>query len=311
MNKFILIIMCVMGSMILSQCSSDAPPKAGTVRLVDPKARGLMAKAQEKEKAGKIGKAIKRYETLVEECPLSLEAPQAQFRIAELHEQLQSPLDAFDAYQKFIERYPNSSRYKQALLKQKDIAYGAATGKLTNKVLWMFEVRMDSSNVIKWLNSVCDNAPFAPSAPESLSILGKYLIERDRVDEAITCYQKLVDNYPTSAFAPLAQLEIADLYRNEQTGGSRNHANIMRAQEAYEDYLQRYTQHSGQAKKGLSDVRRLIIQQKLETGEYYLNRMKDRDAAIFSFEEVIHHAETNPEAATKARAYLKQMGVKR
>lgn len=300
------------GVFTLCQCSSDRPPRAGTVRLVDPKAQALMNEAREYEQQGKTSKAIKRYRKLVEEHPVAVESPTAQFRIAQLELGQKEYIDAFDAYQRFIERYPDSALYKNALLEQKRIAFDAARGKLTNKVLWSFDVPMDSTNVVKWLNSVCDNAPFAASAPESLSILGDYLVKRDRFDEAIVAYQKIADNYPNSPFAPVAQIAVADLYRGAQTKGSRNHVNVMRAQEAYEDYLQRYPGGASakQAKAGLNDIRRLMVEKKLETAEYYLNRMRDKDAAIFSYQEVASEGKDNPEAAAKARLKLKELGVK-
>lgn len=49
-----------------------------------------------------------------------------------------------------------------------------------------------------------------------------------------------MDNHPHSPLAPTAQLQIATLYRQAAADGDRNHVNVARAQEAYEDYLQRY-----------------------------------------------------------------------
>ena len=312
MKKFFAGIVLLAGVAALCQCSSDMPPREGSVKLVDPKAKALMTEASGYEQKNKVAKAVNRYRKLVEEHPVSVEAPAAQFRIAQLQLGQKEYIDAFDAYQKFIERYPDSPLYKEALQAQKKIAFDAAHGKLTNKVLWAWDVPMDSSNVVKWLNSVCDNAPFASSAPEALSTLGDYLVNRKRYDEAIVSYQKIVDNYPNSGFSPVAQLAVADLYRGEHSKGSRNHVNVMRAQEAYEDYLQRYPGNPGAklARNGLNDVRRLVVEKKLETAEYYLNRMKDRDAAIFNYQEVATQSKDNPEAAAKARQKLKELGTK-
>lgn len=312
MKKLFAALVLLTGCFVLCQCSSDKPPRAGSVRLVNPEAQALMNEARGFEQKNKISKAIKKYKKLVEEHPVAVEAPAAQFRIAQLELGQKEYIDSFDAYQKFIERYPNSPLYKQALQQQKAMAFDAARGKLTNKVLWTWDVEMDSTNVVKWLNSVCDNAPFASSAPEALSVLGDYLVNRKRYDEAIVTYQKIVDNYPNSHFSPASQLAVADLYRGVHSEKSRNHVNMMRAQEAYEDYLQRYPGNSGAktARSGLSDVRRLMVDRKLETAEYYLNRMKDRDAAIFTYQEVVSQAKTNPEAAAKARTRLKELGVR-
>lgn len=311
MNKAFLLIGCLAGSFLLTQCSSDAPPPAGTLRLVDPTAQKYWSEAQAFESKGDWSHAIKRYKRLVENCPMSQEAPQARFRLAQLYETTGDPMEAFDAYQKVVERYPNTPLYAPSLQEQKKLAFAAARGELTNKVLWMFDVNMDPTIVVKWLKSVCDNAPYADTAPESMNVLGEYLLQRGRNQEAVETFQKLVDNYPHSAYAPGAQLQVADLYRGAQVEGDRNHANIMRAQEAYEDYLQRYpnSAKASHAKSGLSDIRRQLVQQKLDVGEYYLNRMRDRQAAAFCFQEAAAQGATNPEAAAKAKAHLKSMGV--
>ncbi len=302
---------CVAGSFLLTQCSSDAPPPAGTLRLVDPKAQQYWAEAQACEAKQDWSGAIKQYKRLSKYCPMSQEAPQAKFRQAQLYAAKGEPMDAFDTFQLVIERYPNTPLYASALQEQKNLAYAAVRGELTNKVLWTFDVGMDPTIVIKWLNTVCTNAPYADTAPEAMNLLGDYLMRRGRNQEAIETFQKLVDNYPHSPYAPGAQLQVADLYRGAQVEGDRNHANIMRAQEAYEDFLQRYpdTAKSSHAKSGLNDIRRQLVDQKLKIGEYYLNRMKDRSAAVFCFQEAASLGGTNPEAAAKAQAYLKSMGV--
>lgn len=78
----------------------------------------------------------------------------------------------------------------------------------------MFDVRMDPTNVTEWLKHVRDNAPYAPTAPQAMNVLGNYLAARGRMKEAIEAYQNLVDNYPNSPLAPTAQLQIATLYRH-------------------------------------------------------------------------------------------------
>ncbi len=299
-------------SLLLCQCYTDAPPASGTLKLVDPEAQEYWKEAQECVEQKDWSGAISRYKKLCEYHALAEEAPAARFHLAQLYELTDDPREAFDTYQKVIERYPNSPLYSQALKAQKELAFKAARGELTSKVLWSFDVPMDPSDVIRWLNSVCQNAPYSEVAPEAMYLLGEYLVKRERTQEAIETFQKLVDNYPTSPYAPVAQLEVADLYRSASEKGDRNNTNIMRAQEAYEAYLSMFPNHakSAQAKSGLNDIRRQLVQQKLEIGEYYMNRMKNLDAAVFCFQETASMDHINPEAAAKAKEYLKELGSK-
>ena len=195
--------------------------------------------------------------------------------------------------------------------RQKEMAFSAASGALTNHVLWMFDVRMDPKNVTEWLNHVRDNAPYAPSAPQAMNVLGSYLADRGQIKEAIEAYQNLVDNHPHSPLAPTAQLQIATLYRQAAADGDRNHVNVARAQEAYEDYLQRYPNSSkaGAARADLAAMKRELVAQQLDVAEYYLTKMKDTSAAIFCYQEVATKGAANPAAAARAKARLKELGV--
>ncbi len=297
---------------VLVQCSSDAPPPPGTVRLVDEGARKLMLEAKEEEAKKDYDDAIDVYEEIVEKHPLSLESPQARFRMAQLYEMDKDYGDAFDHYQKLIERHPDSPLYAKALQRQKEMAFGAASGKLLNSMIWGIETTMDPTIVTKWLNKVRDNAPFAPSAPQAMSVLGAYLAQRGQMAEAIAAYQKVVDDYPNSPLMPTALLKIATLYRQAAADGDKNHVNVARAQEAYEDYLQRFPNSSKtkDVRADLSTMKKDLVNQQLEVAEYYLTKMKDVDAAIFCFQEVVSKADINPAAAAKAKARLKALGVR-
>ena len=98
-KKPLVIMAAVAGTFVLCQCSSEAPPPPGTVRMVDQKAISLMQEARGKEEKNDLSGAIKKYKRVVEKHPLSREAPQARFRMAELYEARKDPAEAFDQYQ--------------------------------------------------------------------------------------------------------------------------------------------------------------------------------------------------------------------
>lgn len=104
-KKLFLMMAAVSGALALCQCSSEAPPPPGTVRMVDQQAIALMQEARAKEAKNDLSGAIKKYRRVVEKHPLSREAPQARFRMAELYEARKEPAEAFDQYQKLIDRH--------------------------------------------------------------------------------------------------------------------------------------------------------------------------------------------------------------
>lgn len=56
-------------------------------------------------------------------------------------------------------------------------------------------------------------------------------------------------------------------------------------------------------------MKRELVAQQLEVAEYYLTKMKDTDAAIFCYQEVVSRGSINPAAAARAKARLKELRV--
>lgn len=124
-KKLLVMMAAVSGTLVLCQCSSEAPPPPGTVRMVDQQGHRPDAGSQGE---GSEKRPVRRHQEIQArggKAPLSKEAPQARFRMAELYEARKEPADAFDQYQKLIDRHPDSPLYKQAMERQKEMAFGA------------------------------------------------------------------------------------------------------------------------------------------------------------------------------------------
>ena len=121
-------------------------------------------------------------------------------------------------------------------------------------------------------------------------------------------YARLVERYPDSKFAPEAQMMVAQLWANSHTRGDNNLVNLSNAREAYEEFTLRFPNHP-EAKKALSEASnmdRLMVQQQLEVGRYYLERSREYTSAIFCLQDVIRQKSVNPEAAKEAESLLEK-----
>lgn len=122
-------------------------------------------------------------------------------------------------------------------------------------------------------------------------------------------YARLVEQYPDSPLAPEAQLMVAQLWANSTLrGDSDNLVNLARAREAYEEFSLRFPNHKD-ARKALGQAAtmdKLLVQQQLEVGRYYLERSREYTSAIFCFEDVIRQKSVNPEAAAEAQKLLEK-----
>ncbi len=239
--------------------------------------------------------------------------PEARFLLAEVYEKQNNPRDAFDEYDKVVTRYQTSPLYAKALDRQMSIAMAAAEGKLKTNVLGLWESNIDSGTVEEWLGKVIMNAPYNDMAATANSILGAYMVRREKFEEAAMVYARLVEQYPDSRYAPEAQLMVAQLWAGSRTRGDRNLANLKRAQEAYEEFTLRFPNHAdaGKALAEASNVRRLLVRQELEVGRYYLERSHEYPSAIFCFENVIRQKKENPEAAKLAAELLAEARARR
>lgn len=234
--------------------------------------------------------------------------PEARFLLAEVYEKQDLPRDAFDEYDKVVTRYQSSNLYSKALDRQLTIAMHAAEGKLKVNVLGLWKSNIDSATVEEWLGKVISNAPYNDMAATATSVLGKFLVDREKYEMAAMVYAKLVEDYPTSKYAPEAQLMVAQLWSSSRERGDRNLVNLNRAREAYEEFTLRFPNHkdAGKALAEASNVRRLLVRQELEVGRYYLDRAREYPSAIFCFENVIRQKSENPEAAKEAAELLKK-----
>src|SRR5207237_3768469 len=78
-------------------------------------AKQLFDKAQEAEKNGNPGRAIKAYRAIVKHHPKDTLAPGSAYRLAQLLEQSRSYLRAAEAYATLVEKYPKSERFEESI----------------------------------------------------------------------------------------------------------------------------------------------------------------------------------------------------
>ncbi len=308
-RTILLLSVCTLFAPVLTMCNSfdDTVPPAGLVKAGDPEAAALLQRAKAFKAAGRERKAIRALKDLRRKHPLSAEAPEARFLLAGIYEEDGDYREAFKEYGKLIERYQDSSLYDDALNRQLALATAAANGKLKTDVLWgAWKTDMESSVVRDWLKSIITNAPYNDMSATAASILGKYLYDRKMYDQSRQVYAKLVEDYPDSRYAPQAQLMVASIWASDRTRGNRNMVNLANAREAYEEFTLRFPNHP-QARKAMGEaanVDRLLVEQELEVGRYYLERSREYTSAIFCFEEVIRQKRKNPEAAAEAEKLL-------
>jgi outer membrane protein assembly factor BamD (BamD/ComL family) len=299
-------------ALLLASCGDDSelPPLAGSSSPNNERAEALFSEAQAAEGAGKRAKAIKLYDTLGDEMPLSRRAPEARFRQGELLQEEGRIKDSFDAYQELLVRYNSSNLYTKALDRQAAMAQSAAEGQVKTSFLGL-KSKLSNEKVVEMLEKVSANAPRSPTASKAEFTIGQ-LWESQRnssgSSKAIAAYRDLVIEFPDSKEAPEAQFRIGKILLEEARRGNQDQANLDRARESLQDYLRQYPGHSknGEARQLLANLGGEDLQRSYNVAEFY-ERKGDTESAKFYYQEVLRKTKSG-ELHDKAKARLAALG---
>lgn len=299
-------------ALLLASCGDDSelPPLAGSSSPNNERAEALFSEAQAAEGAGKRAKAIKLYDTLGDEMPLSRRAPEARFRQGELLQEEGRIKDSFDAYQELLVRYNSSNLYTKALDRQAAMAQSAADGQVKTSFLGL-KSKLSNEKVVEMLEKVSANAPRSPTASKAEFTIGQ-LWESQRnssgSSKAIAAYRDLVIEFPDSKEAPEAQFRIGKILLEEARRGNQDQANLDRARESLQDYLRQYPGHSknGEARQLLANLGGEDLQRSYNVAEFY-ERKGDTESAKFYYEEVLRKTKSG-DLHDKAKARLAALG---
>lgn len=298
----------VLPLLILASCGdSDAPPMVGSGGTDEARAEELYNKAQAADGAGKKKKAAKIYDELADEMPLSAKAADARFRQAQLLEEMGEVSKSFDAYQDFLTRYQGSGLYQTALDRQARMAFGAADGDIRNSFLGL-KSNYSTSRVVEMLQKVASNAPRSPVAAEAGFKIGELYESEGNERKAIPAYREVVEKYPDSSYGPEAQFKIGEILLKEANEGNQDQANLYRAREAFQDYLDQYPGHkrNAEARKLMSTLGHRDIQRSFDIAEFY-EKKGNVSSAKFYYEEVVRKSKSG-ELHDRAKARLAALG---
>ena len=306
--------------LLLLACGNDSevPPMVGEGGGIDnDRAELLYAKAQEAEAKGNKKKAIKIYDELADEIPLARKAADSRYRQAQLLEEQGEVVKSFEAYQDFLTRYQGSGLYNEALNRQANMAFGAADGKIRNSFLGL---RSDYSKrkVVGMLEKVARNAPRSELAARSWykiaelhagdGTINDYREGDQQKPGAVSCFNRVVVNYPGSKEAPEAQFRIGEILLEEAREGNQDQANLYRAREAFQDYLDQYPGHyrNAEARKLMATLGDRDVQRSFEIAEFY-EKKGEYSSARFYYQEVVRKTKSG-ELHDKAQARLGALG---
>lgn len=310
--RFQRFVLPALAAALFSSCGDDAdlPPLVGSTSPNNDRAEALYSQAQAAEQNGNRKKAIKLYDALADQMPISNKAPDARFRQGELLEQEGDVRKAFDAYQDFLSRYNSSALYEKALNRQASMAQSAADGHVKTSFLGL-KASISNEKITDMLAKVRANAPRSPAASKAQFTIGEVWESQGDASgstKAIAAYKELVIEFPDSKEAPEGQFRIGKILIEEARRGNQDQANLDRAKEALQDYIRVYPGHSknGEARKLIATLGSQDVERSFEIAQFY-ERKGDMGSAKFYYEEVVNKTKYG-DLHDKAKARLAALG---
>jgi outer membrane protein assembly factor BamD len=265
---------------------------------VSGNAQHLYEIAQEAEKKGNNGRAIKAYTTLLRKYPHDTLAPTACYRAGQLLEEKRDYIHAANTYRILVEKFPNSPHFEEAMEAQFRIGEMYLSGKKVKLLGIPFATSMDRA--IEIFAAIVRTAPFGKYTARAQFDIGLAREKQHVNDAAIQAYQAVIDKFPNDPIAADAQYQIGYIWYEAARRGTNDRAAVEKAQTGFEDFLFRYpkSEKAAQARENIAHLQQKSIGDAMKIAKFY-DKKKAYRAAVIYYNEVIHD---QPGSAASAEA---------
>jgi outer membrane protein assembly factor BamD len=248
----------------------------------------LMDEANTAHDQQKYGKALDLYKKIWTDYEDTSIAPEALFQAGLIYKERHQYAKAFDRFNQILGNYPSYPRFNEVINEEFAIASALMEGNRP----YIFGVVPGFKNykdAIKYFEGVVDNAPSSEYAPIALMNIALIAGKNNDDEEAIDALERLVDNYPSNLLTPTAYLMLAKTYANLVQGPAYDQGATQEAIRYYQDFLLRYptNEHVPEAEAGLAKMNDIYARNRKELGDFYYSRRNNNEAALIFYNEAI------------------------
>ncbi len=255
----------------------------------------------------KYPEALSEFKKLIRHYPRAKEAPEAQYYIGQIQEELNKPYEAYKAYQVVIDKYPFSERAGEIVQLQYNIGDQLLEGK-NKHGKWMEVIIGQDERVITVFRSVIKNAPYGKFAAVSQYKIGLYLQGKGLYQEARDEFEKTTNDYPTSDWAKAAKFQIAmaDSKRSSDVQHEQKVTDI--ALEGFQEFIKTHPESelTPDAKQQIARLRDKEAQNSFLIAQFYEKQKNPKAAKVYYRDIIDRYVDTS--WAPKALARLKTIG---
>lgn len=255
--------------------------------------------------SGDYRRAVDEFDKLIKTFPQSKWAAEAQFHIGVCHEKMNDIGKASEAFRNMIDRYPYSERLNDAVEHQFELAEAMMDGKKT-KFLGM-SILPAQDTAAELYQHIVRSAPYGPYGAVAQYRLGDAYTAIGNFDEAERAYQAVIDEYPTSEYAPKAKYKIAETSYKAATKEEHRSEKTDEAIQNFEGFKKEYPQSGLQyeADEAIVALREKKARQIYKTASFYDKRGRLKSARMY-YDDVI---QSFPETAAAKEAQARLVGV--
>jgi outer membrane protein assembly factor BamD len=249
-------------------------------------AQELFSKAQEAEKNGDLGRAIKAYRTLVRRHPKDTLAPGSLYRMGQLQEQRHEYLKAAQSYDTLAEKFPKTERFDESIAALFRIGEMYLAGRKVKILGIPFKASMDEAANI--FTAIVRVAPYGKYTARALFDIGRAREKQGANEAALASYQSVVEKFPNDPLAVDAQYQIGYIWSRAMRSGTYDPNAAAKAKTGFEDFLYRHpnSEKSAQARENLKVLEHKQTSTAFEIARYY-DKQKHYQAAAIYYNDVI------------------------
>lgn len=251
-------------------------------------------------------RAMREFARLIDYFPRAEQAAESQYYIALCLEKMIRPYEAYQAYQKVIDKYPYSQRVEEIIKRQYNIAVRFMEGE-RRKILGVSFPAQDLA--IEIFRKIIENSPYGEYAPIAQYKIGLVLKALRRADEAKEEFEKVISNYPNSEWSEAAKFQIALCAAKIAPGPEYSQEISKEAQDKFQEFLKTHpdAQLSKEAEAKINELREKEAESNFKIGQFYERIKKPQSAKIY-YQYIVNNfsdSKWSPQALARLQAIEK------
>ena len=150
------------------------------------------------------------------------------------------------------------------------------------RILWIIPGFKQLGVAAEQFEQIVRNAPYSDYAPLALMNIALIYEQEQRPEDAIDTLDRLINYYPQSMLAPDAYYNMAQTYSNLVNGAEYDQGSTRQAISYYEDFLILFPQNSsiGEVESKLVAMEDLLARSRLNLGDFFYNYRSNNTAAL-------------------------------